>query len=104
MNLETCPLTFKEDRAFLFANKAACFVKMGQKENAIEECSEAIELKPDYVKALLWRASIFEESDKPHESMKDYEKVLELDPSNKDARVAVMVSFQNDWYYFRLKC
>ena len=66
---------------------------MGQKEKAIEECSNAIELHPNYVKALLRRGQTFEETDKPHEAMKDFEKVLELDSGNKDAKMAVMVRF-----------
>merc|ERR1719245_1353606 len=30
------------------------------------------------------------DTDKPHEAMKDFEKVLEFDPGHKDARMAVM--------------
>ena len=66
---------------------------MGHPEKAIENCSEAIELNPNYVKAILRRAQTYEDTDKPHEAMKDFEKVLELDPANKEARIAVMVSY-----------
>ena len=84
---------FQEDRAILLANKAAASLKMGLKEKAIEDCNEALELNPKYVKALLRRAQTFEDTDKPHEAMKDFEKILELDPGNKEARMAVMVRF-----------
>lgn len=90
--LDLCPLQFKQDRSILYANKAACLLKLDQKEKAIESCSAAIELNPDYVKALLRRGQTYEDSDKPHEALKDFEKVLELDPGNKDARIAIMVS------------
>ena len=66
---------------------------MGHPEKAIENCSEAIELNPNYVKAILRRAQTYEDTDKPHEAMKDFEKILELDPGNKEARMAVMVSY-----------
>ena len=36
------------------ANKAAALIKMEQKVEAIEQCSEAIQLNPKYVRALLW--------------------------------------------------
>jgi len=88
--LDICPLSFKEDRAILLSNKAAASLKMGQKEKAIEDCTEALELNPNYVKALLRRAQTYEDTDKPHEAMKDFEKILELDPGNKDARMAVL--------------
>merc|ERR1711935_537154 len=88
--LDICPLSFKEDRAILLSNKAAASLKMGQKEKAIEDCSEALELNPNYVKALLRRAQTYEDIDKPHEAMKDFEKILELDPGNKDSRMAVL--------------
>lgn len=66
-----------------------CF--QDNKESAISDCTTAIELKPDYVKALIRRGQTYENSDKPHEAMKDFEKVLEIDPGHKDARFAVMV-------------
>ena len=88
--LDTCPLDFKEDRAMLLSNKAAALIKLDEKEKAIEECSKAIELNPDYVKALTRRGQVYEDTDKPHEAFKDFEKVLQLDPGHKEARMAVM--------------
>ena len=88
--LDTCPLDFKEDRSMLLSNKAAALIKLDEKEKAIEECSKAIELNPDYVKALIRRGQVYEDTDKPHEAFKDFEKVLQLDPGHKEARMAVM--------------
>ena len=96
--LEICPLCFKEDRAILLANTAAARLKMGEKEKAIDDCSEAINLNPNYVKVLLRRGQIYEDTDKPHEAMKDFEKVLELDPGHKEARMAVMVTFIDTYF------
>ena len=89
--LDICPLQFKEDRAILFANRAAAVLKMGLKEKAIEDCTEAIALNENYVKAIVRRAQVYEDSDKPHEAMKDFQRVLELDPAHKEANLAVMV-------------
>ena len=73
---------------------------MGQKEKAIEDCTEALELNPNYVKALLRRAQTYEDTDKPHEAMKDFKKILELDPGNKDARMAVLVRCYFDFFWY----
>lgn len=89
--LSICPLCFKDDRSILFANRAAAKLKVENKEGAVEDCSEAIDLSPNYLKAWLRRARIYEDTDKPHESMKDFEKVLELDPKHAESNVAVRV-------------
>lgn len=56
--------------------------------------STAIELNPDYVRALLRRAELYEQTDKLDEALEDYKKVLELDPNQASARQACMVSSQ----------
>ena len=86
----------------MLSNKAAANLKMGLQEKAIENCSEAIELNPNYVKAILRRAQTYEDTDKPHEAMKDFEKILELDPGNKDARMAVLVRYYFDFFFWYL--
>ncbi len=60
-------------------------------EEALEDCSQALQLKPDYLKAYARRGNIYEELDKPHEAMRDFEKVLETDKDHKEARRAVQV-------------
>ena len=52
----------------------------------------AIDLNPDYVRALLRRAELHEQTEKLDEALEDYKKVLELDPSQTSARQACMVS------------
>lgn len=51
--LKICPLKETKDRAVLFGNRAAAKIKLDSKKSAIEDCSKAIELWPDYVRALL---------------------------------------------------
>ncbi len=60
-------------------------------DDALEDCHLALRLKPDYLKAYTRRGQIYEELDKPHEAMKDFEKVLEMDKDHKEARKAVQV-------------
>merc|ERR1712038_658674 len=87
--LDLCPLCFPEDRAILLSNRAAAKIKLEEKDSAIEDCSEAIELNDKYLKAILRRAQLYEYTDKPHEALRDFEKVLELDPKHIESLVAV---------------
>ena len=61
------------------------------KNGAEEDCTEAIDLNSNYLKAILRRAQIYEDTDRPHESLKDFERVLELDPKHIESIVAVRV-------------
>eukprot|EP00094_Tigriopus_californicus_P010583 TCALIF_10210-PA protein Name:"Similar to Ttc1 Tetratricopeptide repeat protein 1 (Mus musculus)" AED:0.09 eAED:0.09 QI:190/0.8/0.83/1/1/1/6/91/274 len=89
--LALCPLCFTDDRAVLLANRAAAQFKQGDLAATIQDCSESLELKPDYLKALVRRAQAYEDHDKPHEALKDFEKVLTLDPKHAQANVAARV-------------
>ena len=62
--LRVCPLKFAQDRSVLYANRAQMKRSMGLNDLAIKNCSKAIELNPNYLKALLRRAEIYEETEK----------------------------------------
>ncbi|XP_033834880.1 tetratricopeptide repeat protein 1 [Periophthalmus magnuspinnatus] len=84
--LSLCPLSFSCDRAVLYSNRGAARVHLGEKDKAIADCTKALELKPDYLKALLRRAELYEQTDKLDEALEDYKSVLERDPHNSTAR------------------
>ncbi|KAL1514049.1 hypothetical protein ABEB36_003372 [Hypothenemus hampei] len=86
--LKICPLKFSSDRAILYANRGASKAKLDRKENAIEDCTKAIELNNTYVKAYLRRAKLYEEIDKLDESLADWKKIIELDSKNIEAHEA----------------
>ncbi|XP_041658176.1 tetratricopeptide repeat protein 1 [Cheilinus undulatus] len=88
--LGLCPICFSKERAVLFSNRAAARLHLDLKEKAISDCSRAIELNPDYVRALLRRAELYEQTEKLDEALEDYKKVLELDPNQTAARQACM--------------
>lgn len=87
--LRICPECYSKDRSILFSNRSASLTYQNKKEEAIADCSEALKLNPSYLKALLRRASLYEECEKLDEAFEDYKKVLELDPSNQRARASV---------------
>uniref|UniRef100_A0A1A7XEF4 Tetratricopeptide repeat protein 1 n=1 Tax=Iconisemion striatum TaxID=60296 RepID=A0A1A7XEF4_9TELE len=85
-----CPVCFSRERAVLFSNRAAAKLHQGLKEEAISDCSRAIDLDPEYLRALLRRAELYEQTEKLEEALEDYKKVLEGDPSHSGARRACM--------------
>ncbi|XP_034936808.1 tetratricopeptide repeat protein 1 [Chelonus insularis] len=85
----TCPLAYPNDRAILYANRAAAKTKNNDENSAIEDCTKAIELNSTYFKAYLRRAQLYERTDKLDESLADYKKILEFDPAHSEANYAV---------------
>lgn len=88
--LDLCPLDFHKERSIMFANRAACKVKQECFEDAIVDSSSALELHPHYLKAMLRRAELYEKTEKLDEALKDYQKIVELDPSQHAARAACL--------------
>lgn len=41
----------------LYCNRAACRSKLGQWERSVDDCNHALEIRPNYTKALLRRAA-----------------------------------------------
>jgi len=87
--LRVCPLKFPLDRAVLYANRGQMKRVLGLNDHAIKNCTKAVELNPQYLKALLRRAEIYEETDKLDEALKDYQTVLSMDPRHVTANKAV---------------
>uniref|UniRef100_A0A8C8BA60 Tetratricopeptide repeat protein 1 n=1 Tax=Otus sunia TaxID=257818 RepID=A0A8C8BA60_9STRI len=88
--LQICPACFQKDRAVLFSNRAAAKMKQDKTEAALSDCSKAVELNPNYIRALLRRAELYEKTEKLDEALEDYKAVLEKDPSVHQAREACM--------------
>ncbi|MCD7471585.1 hypothetical protein HAX54_012084 [Datura stramonium] len=79
-----------EIRSICYANRAACFSKLGKHEETIKECTKALELNPTYIKVLVRRAEAHEKLEHYDEAITDMSKILELEPSHYEARRSVM--------------
>uniref|UniRef100_A0A8C1HA43 Tetratricopeptide repeat protein 1 n=1 Tax=Cyprinus carpio carpio TaxID=630221 RepID=A0A8C1HA43_CYPCA len=88
--LKVCPVCYGKERSILFSNRAAARLHQDKKDSAISDCSKAIELNPNYVRAILRRAELYEKTDKLDEALEDYKTVLEKDPGIPAAREACM--------------
>ncbi|KAF8392967.1 hypothetical protein HHK36_021208 [Tetracentron sinense] len=78
-----------EIRSICHANRAICFSKLGKYDDAIKECTKALELNPTYMKALVRRGEAHQRLEHFEEAIADMKKILELDPSNDEARRAI---------------
>ena len=108
--LDICPKQSSNERSILFGNRAAAHIQIDNKESAIEDCTKALQLNDKYIKVLfryethnsvwfLWgnsnwnvhfsRAKLYEDTDKLDESQADYNRILELDSANGEARGAI---------------
>ncbi|KAL5017636.1 hypothetical protein ScPMuIL_007225 [Solemya velum] len=88
--LKLCPLSFKKDRSIMFSNRAACKMRMELYEEAIKDSTSALDLNPLYLKALMRRAELYEKNEKLEDALGDYQKILEMDPSQYAARAACL--------------
>ncbi|CAK1587848.1 unnamed protein product [Parnassius mnemosyne] len=88
--LRICPLQFTQQRSVLYCNRSAAKMKLEKYKRAIKDCSKAIELDDKYLKAYYRRAQSYEATDKLDECLADYKKILELDPTHKEAQVALV--------------
>ncbi|GBM58329.1 Tetratricopeptide repeat protein 1 [Araneus ventricosus] len=86
--LNTCPLKYQNDRSILYANRAAARISLDKKEEAVLDCNKAIELNPNYLKALIRRAQLHKKMDNLERALEDYQKIMELDRNNAEARAA----------------
>lgn len=86
--LRICPLSSSAERSVLYSNRGATWARLEKKKVAIKDCTKAIELNPSYLKPILKRAQLYKETNNLDDALKDYQRVLELDPSIGEARHA----------------
>uniref|UniRef100_H3AVS5 Tetratricopeptide repeat domain 1 n=1 Tax=Latimeria chalumnae TaxID=7897 RepID=H3AVS5_LATCH len=78
------------DQIPVVPSPALVYYKQDKKEDAISDCTKAIKLNPNYIRAILRRAELYEKTDKLDEALEDYKTVIEKDPSVHQAREACM--------------
>lgn len=69
----------------LYSNRAACFLKLGRYAQAREDATECVRLAPDFAKGHFRLALALQAEEKPGEACAAFNKVLALEPNNKDA-------------------
>ncbi|KAL1567784.1 protein CLMP1 [Salvia divinorum] len=74
------------DRAVFHSNSAACLMQMKpiDYETVISECTLALQVQPNFVRALLRRARAFEAIGRYETAMQDVQSLLAADPNHRD--------------------
>uniref|UniRef100_A0A665TTK8 Sperm associated antigen 1 n=1 Tax=Echeneis naucrates TaxID=173247 RepID=A0A665TTK8_ECHNA len=78
-----------EDLCILYSNRAACFLKDGNSQDCIQDCTRALELQPFSLKPLLRRAMAYESLERYRKAYVDYKTVLQIDISVQAAHDSV---------------
>lgn len=78
--IEAAPPSDDENLAVYLGNRAACNAALGEHALVVDDCSLALEKRPDYPKVLLRRCQALEKLDKIDEALADAKKAFELDP------------------------
>ena len=86
---EAAAAAMKQSSIACHLNSAAAFLKLKKHNKAIDHCTKALAADPKNVKALYRRGQAHAEDSDFELAKRDFEKVLELDPSNKDAKAAI---------------
>ncbi|XP_043700894.1 TPR repeat-containing thioredoxin TTL1-like isoform X1 [Telopea speciosissima] len=82
---------FKGDpfNSVLHCNRAACWSKLGQWERSIDDCNQALRIRPKYTKALLRRAASYLQLERWAESVRDYEVLRKELPGDNEVAEAL---------------
>jgi len=71
--------------AVLFKDRCREWNKRQESDRAIEDCSQAIRLKPDFAQAFNNRGAAYTFKDQYDRAIEDYEQAIRLDPDDADA-------------------
>ncbi|XP_067007935.1 dnaJ homolog subfamily C member 7 isoform X2 [Anabrus simplex] len=90
--------------AKLYFNRATVCSKLGRQNEAVTDCSSALELDPNYLKALLRRAKCYMDLGEYEDAVRDYENAFKMDKSREnkrllqEAKLALKKSKRKDYY------
>merc|ERR1719208_438818 len=76
----------RNTNAKLYFNRATVASKLKKTAESISDCDRALNLDPNYTKALLRRAKSYMETEQYEEAVRDYESVFKSDKSNMEYR------------------
>jgi hypothetical protein len=76
----------------VFSNRAACFLKLGRHQQALDDSCRSVALDPAMVKAHFRKGTALYALARYEESAQTMAHVLKLDPSNKDAEAGLRLA------------
>jgi len=94
----------KKMNAALYYNRATVSSKLNKLDQSITDCTKAIEIDENYVKAYLRRAKCYEDKEEHEKAVFDYEAVFKIDKSKEHkellsrAKLELKKSKRKDYY------
>lgn len=85
----TTTTTFLFPRDVVYANRAACFLKLGQPEKAEQDASKALQWNPQNIKALFRQGLALHAQQQYERALPYLVQALKLEPSNKQIKQAL---------------
>eukprot|EP00771_Trimastix_marina_P003940 gnl/Trimastix_PCT/656.p1 GENE.gnl/Trimastix_PCT/656~~gnl/Trimastix_PCT/656.p1 ORF type:complete len:508 (+),score=176.88 gnl/Trimastix_PCT/656:112-1524(+) len=91
--------------AMLFSNRALMCLKLDRFEDAVADCTQAIQRNEEYEKAYLRRAEAYMKTKQFEEAARDYEKLQRMNPNDRrigqqlrEARLEAKKAARKDYY------
>ncbi|KND02792.1 uncharacterized protein SPPG_01873 [Spizellomyces punctatus DAOM BR117] len=84
IDLYTQAIILQPDAVF-YSNRAACYANLNDYDKVVEDCTEALKLDPNYIKALNRRAQAYENEDRWVDALNDYTVMCVLEEFKNDA-------------------
>ncbi|KAI6200025.1 Stress-induced-phosphoprotein 1 [Aphelenchoides besseyi] len=84
------------DNHVLYANRAACLIKLLEFQRAIDDCDTCIKKEPTFVKAYLRKGAALQAMHEYGRAQKAYEEVMMIDPSNAEAIEGIRACSKNN--------
>ncbi|XP_065355698.1 FK506-binding protein 59 [Calliphora vicina] len=78
-------------RVAAYSNQALCYQKTNEQFEGKHACDEALKLEPNNIKALYRRGQCNLATNEYKDALVDFQKVLELEPSNKAAQNQIQI-------------
>lgn len=72
--------------AKFYSNRAACYIKLMEFSRALVDIDKALDLEPNFIRALVRKGNIHYMLKEYHKSTDTYQKVLSIDPENQEAK------------------
>lgn len=94
----------KDTNSKLYYNRALVNTKLGNLNDAVTDCTEALKINEKYLKAILKRAKCHYDLENYEECVKDYENALKLEKTMeirnllRDAKLQLKKSKRKDYY------
>ena len=70
----------------VMSNRAAAYMKMGAYDEAEKDCKKCLDVEPTFVKAVVRLAHIYFFRKEFHKAMVEYQKGLDMDPTNEECK------------------